>query len=86
MGKYQKLIEIIKDGESDTHIAFDDLCRLMNKLGFDERIRGSHHIFRKSGVPERTNLQREGDKAKAYQVHQIRSIILKYKLRLNQDA
>ncbi len=86
MGKYQKLIEIIKDGDSDAHIAFDDLCRLMTKLGFDERIRGSHHIFRKSAVTERPNLQREGDKAKAYQVRQIRNIILKYKLRLNQDA
>jgi len=49
-------------------------------LGFDERIRGSHHIFRKQGLIEKINLQRDGSKAKAYQVRQVRNIILKYNL------
>lgn len=39
----------------------------------EERIRGSHHMFRKTGVEEKTNLQREGSKAKAYQVRQVRA-------------
>jgi len=60
MGKYQKLIEFIKEGESDSNIAFDELCHLMRKLRFDERIRGSHHIFRKAGIEDHINLQREG--------------------------
>lgn len=34
-------------------------------LGFDERIRGSHHIFRKSGVEEKINLQRDDGKARS---------------------
>jgi len=45
-----------------------------------ERIRGSHHIFRKEGIIEKINLQRDGDKAKVYQVRQIREVILKYNL------
>lgn len=44
------------------------------------RVRGSHHIFRKAGVEEKINLQREGDKAKLYQVRQVRAMILKYRV------
>jgi hypothetical protein len=43
-------------------------------------MRGSHHIFRKQGVEEKINLQRDDSKAKVYQVHQVRAMILKYKL------
>jgi hypothetical protein len=32
------------------------------------RVSGSHHIFTQTGVMERINLQREGAKAKPYQV------------------
>ncbi|MFN7255461.1 MAG: hypothetical protein ACK5U2_10140 [Microcystis sp.] len=40
----------------------------------------SHHIFTKEGVEEILNLQPKQRKAKVYQVKQIRSLILKYKL------
>jgi hypothetical protein len=49
-------------------------------MGFECRIRGSHHLFRREGIEEKINLQREGAKAKVYQVRQIRTIFLKYKL------
>lgn len=52
----------------------------MRHLGFDERVRGSHHIYSKEGVAEIVNLQPVGSRAKAYQVKQVRGIILKYKL------
>jgi hypothetical protein len=52
----------------------------MRNLGFDERIRGSHHIYFKEGVEEIVNLQPIGSRAKAYQVKQVRGITLKYKL------
>ncbi len=81
MSRYDKLIARLLQGDADTNIAFDDLCDLLQRLGFEMRTRGSHHIFRKSGIEERINLQRDGDKAKAYQVRQIRSIILKYNLK-----
>ena len=67
-------------GDADADISFDDLCHLLLKLGFEERIRGSHHIFRKQGIIEKPNLQRDGSKAKAYQVRQVRALIVKYKL------
>jgi hypothetical protein len=37
-------------------------------------------MLRKEGVEEKINLQRDDSKAKAYQVRQVRSVILKYKL------
>ena len=46
-------------------------------LGFTERIRGSHHIFRREGVRELINLQRDGSQAKPYQVRQVRQVILR---------
>jgi predicted RNA binding protein YcfA (HicA-like mRNA interferase family) len=80
MGKYQKLLNSILSGRADANIEFDELCRLLERLGFDGRVRGSHHIFRKPGIPERPNLQSTGGKAKPYQVKQVREIIAKYKL------
>jgi len=80
MDKHDKLLLQILQGRSDANISFDDLRRLLLHLGFEERIRGSHHMFRKSGVEEKINLQREGSKAKVYQIRQVRNILLKYKL------
>lgn len=83
MGKYDKLHSKILEGTSDANIRFDELCQLLVRLGFQERIRGSHHIFRNQDVEEKINLQRDGDKAKVYQVRQVRHMILKYGLRLS---
>jgi hypothetical protein len=80
MGKFEKLLLQILRGTADANISFDDLCQLLRRFRFEERTRGSHHIFRKIGVEEKINLQREGSKAKAYQVRQVRNVILKYKL------
>ncbi|MCH2265524.1 MAG: type II toxin-antitoxin system HicA family toxin [SAR324 cluster bacterium] len=85
MSKYSKLIFKILHGESDTNISFNDLCHLLKKLGFEERIRGSHHLYRKEGVEEKINLQREGAQAKSYQVKQVRNILLKYHLGNQED-
>ncbi len=49
-------------------------------MGFDERIRGDHHIFTKDGIEEILNLQPKRGKAKPYQVKQVRNIIFRYKL------
>lgn len=80
MGKYDKLLRQILNGTSDANIKFDDIRNLLKSLGFEERSRGSHHIFRMHNVEEKINIQRDGDKAKAYQVRQVRSVIAKYKL------
>jgi len=80
MSKYDKLLFQILRGTSDANIGFNDLRQLLIGLGFEERIRGSHHMFRRAGIIEKINLQREGNKAKVYQVRQVRAVILKYKL------
>ena len=68
-------------GLSDKNIRFADLRKLMVNLGFEERIKGNHHIFTKGGIAEIINTQPLKDgKAKAYQVKQIRGIILRYKI------
>jgi len=76
-----RILEKVLSGLSDKNIRFSELRSLVSSLGFDERIRGDHHIFSQTGVAEILNLQplRDG-MAKAYQVKQVRSIILKYKL------
>ena len=70
MGKYEKPLQKILSGRSDTNLNFDDLCNFLKKLEFQERISGSHHIFRKEGIEEKINLQKDGNKAKIYQVIQ----------------
>ena len=75
-----KIVRRILSGTSDASIRFDDLCGLLENLGFDRRVKGSHHLFRKAGVDDRINLQRDGGNAKPYQVKQVRALILKYKL------
>ena len=80
MSKYDKLLTQILRGNADASVSFDDLCWLLMKVGFEERVRGSHHIFRKGEVVERINLQRDGNNAKVYQVRQVRAVLLKYKL------
>jgi hypothetical protein len=80
MGKYEKLLFRVLRGTSDANFAFDDLRELLLRLGFEERKRGSHHTFRKERIEEKINLQRDDNKAKAYQVRQVRAVILKHKL------
>jgi predicted RNA binding protein YcfA (HicA-like mRNA interferase family) len=75
-----KTLRRLLTGASDAAIRFDDLCSLLESLGFDQRVKGSHHLFRKSGIDERINLQRDGSNAKPYQVRQVRNIVVKYRL------
>ena len=80
MARLDKVLERVLRGTSDANIPFADLCALLGHLGFDERIRGSHHIFTRENVDEILNIQPKGTNAKPYQVKQVRNIILKYKL------
>jgi len=80
MSKMEKLLLKVLKGASDNNIDFSEVCNLLLSLGFQERIRGDHHIFTKDNVPEILNLQPNGKMAKAYQVKQIRQTIVKNKL------
>ncbi len=85
MSKHEKLLLQVLRGTSDKNIPFKDVCQLLYYLGFDERIRGDHHIFTKNDVEEILNLQPKGSKAKPYQVKQVRNVIIKYKLGVKKD-
>lgn len=80
MSRLSKILEQVLRGNSDANIDFNDLRSLLGALEFWERVRGSHHIFTRTGVIEIINLQPRGSKAKAYQVRQVRQLIIKYNL------
>lgn len=80
MRRPSRLYQRIVAGRANANIRFDDLRTLLRRLGFDERVRGSHHTFRRAGVAEMINLQRDGSQAKPYQVQQVRQIIINYNL------
>ena len=75
-----KLLRKILDGGTDANIPFDELCNLLRFLGFLERVKGSHHIFFRNDIIEILNIQPKGPQAKPYQVKQIRTVIVKYRL------
>jgi hypothetical protein len=80
MGRLEKILSVLLKGTSDANIDFNDLCWLLERLHFRTRVKGSHHIFWKEDIPEIINLQPNGSKAKVYQVKQVRTLIIKYKL------
>lgn len=77
----RKFLNKLLSGLSDKNLRFGNLRKLLIAFGFQERIKGSHHIFFRHDIEEIINLQPLSDgKAKAYQVKQVRGLILKYKL------
>ena len=77
----KNILKNILSSLSDKNIKFSDLKKLIKELGFSERIKGSHHIFFRKNITEIINLQSlKNGKAKAYQVKQVRNIIIKYEL------
>ncbi len=84
MSKFEKLYEHILMRKSDANVQFKTFCGLLKRLGFDERIKGDHHIFTMDGVEEILNLQPENGKGKPYQVKQVREVILKYHIRIGE--
>jgi len=61
-------------------IRFRELRGLLLALGFEETIKGGHHVFHRLGVIEIINLQPRGSQAKPYQVKQVRELIVRYRL------
>ena len=80
MSQYEKLLIAVLSGRRDSNIAFSDLQKLLEVLGFSVRIKGDHFIYYQDGIEEILNIQPDGNKAKPYQIKQVRNIILKYKL------
>ena len=67
-------------GSRDGNIRFNDLCKLLETLGFSCRVKGDHFIWYREDITEIINIQPDGSKAKPYQVKQVRRLITQYKL------
>ena len=80
MSQYEKLLLSILSGTKDKSILFADLRAVLDRLGFQCRIKGDHFLYTKDGVEEIVNIQPVGNRAKPYQVKQVRNIILNYQL------
>jgi len=80
MSTHERQLERLRDPKRDASWKFTNLCQLLQRLGFEMRISGSHHFFRKPEVAEAINLQPQGGKAKPYQVRQARKVLQKNKL------
>ena len=81
MGLAEQIAEL---GRSRTNIRFTELVKICREHFGDELISGSHHIFKTPwpGDP-RINLQKDGNKAKPYQVDQV-AAALKKLLEMNE--
>ena len=80
MSQYEKLLRAIMSGTQDKNMLFSDLQTVLDRLGFQCRIKGDHFIYTKDGIEEIINIQPVGSKAKPYQVKQVRTVILGYQL------
>jgi len=80
MAGWDRVLDSVLRAASDSNIGFSDLCTLLTAIGFQERVRGDHHVFTKTDVVEIINIQPQGAKAKPYQVKQVRNLIIKYGL------
>ena len=79
MASPKRTIEAVLSGQGV--VAFTDLQRLLEKLGFTlARVNGSHHIYLHPRVPRPMNVQRVGRDAKPYQVRQLRDMIKQFGL------
>ncbi len=79
------MVQRILSGRQDKSILFSEVVSLMQRFGFSMRIKGSHHIFSNEGIDEIINLQPDGSKAKAYQIKQIRELMVKYQLGVEDE-
>ena len=84
MSRVKKSFARLLEGRSDANFDFDDRCFILARAGFTLRHgKGSHHVYFREGVDEIINLQPRGSQAKAYQVKQVRDLILKYQLEID---
>jgi hypothetical protein len=64
MSQHEKLLDRLRNPSRDNGWNFGELCQLLQKIGFEMRQSGSHHFFRRIGIPDVINLQSRGNEAK----------------------
>lgn len=77
----KKTYDNVMSGKADNNINFNDLRNLIVDLGFDFiRQSGSHMQYFNREINAFMNIQKDGSKAKGYEVRPLRKIIQKYEL------
>ena len=74
----QKVYNNVMSGKSDNNIRFNDLRKMLDSLNFGYRVKGDHFIYYRDDIPEIINIQPKGNKAKSYEVKQIRLLFKRY--------
>ena len=86
MSQRQKFLAQLLNTQNPANLDFAALVNLLAFLGFEQRIRGSHHLFTKAGIEEIINIQPAvGNSVKLYQAKQVRVVLLKYHAMLGLD-
>jgi predicted RNA binding protein YcfA (HicA-like mRNA interferase family) len=82
--KRQKLLARILT--NPRNVRFADFVSLVQAFGFElDRVSGSHHVFKHSGIPELINIQDVGGEAKPYQIRQFLKLVERHDLRMESD-
>lgn len=82
--KPKKLLERVV--ANPANVRFGDFVRLVEAFGFrEDRVSGSHHIFKHAAIAELVNLQDFRGEAKPYQIRQFLRIVERYNLQLEAD-
>lgn len=71
MSKIEKLVKKILSGQS---VSYDEVEKLLLRLGFDLNVRGSHHVFRKNGYGKNISLKRRSELL-AYQLEDLKEVL-----------
>ena len=71
MSKFEKLIKKILEGRA---FSYEEAETLLQKLGFDFTVSGSHHVFRKKGYEKNITLKRRSQLL-AYQIKMIQEVL-----------
>jgi len=70
----QKLLRKALDNPQG--LRFAEALKLAKAFGFElDRINGSHHILKRTGIPELVNLQNVRGTSKPYQVRQLLKLV-----------
>ena len=68
------------------NMPFKELVSLVEAFGFVlSRVKGSHHIYTHSAIPELVNLQNVKGKAKPYQIRQFLRLVERHDLRMEDE-
>ena len=77
----KQVYNAVISGNSDHSISFSDFQNLIVDLGFQfRRQKGSHRMYYHEGIQAFMNIQKDGAKAKGYEVRQLRELIRKHDL------